>query len=102
MKLCNYYFLICILSSASSLTFADDDDDHDRAKLLMESGEIISLENILKNARNVHPGRILEIELETKKNKLIYEIEILDTQGSVWELKFDAYSGDLIEKEKED
>lgn len=101
MKFRNYYFLLCILSSAPSLIYADD-DDHDRAKLLMESGEIISLEDILKNARNVHPGRILEIELETKKNKLIYEIEILDKQGSVWELKFDAYSGDLIKKERED
>ncbi len=100
MRYFKYFFLICFLYLLPWPINADD--DHERAKKLMESGEIIPLENILKNARNVHPGKIIKVELETEKNKILYEIEILDKQGTVWELKFDAYSGKLLKKEKED
>ncbi|NOX44040.1 MAG: PepSY domain-containing protein [Gammaproteobacteria bacterium] len=105
MKHSNYFFLICILCLVPWLIYPDTDagadEDHDRAKLLVESGDIIPLENILEDARKFHTGKVIEVELETEQDKLIYEIEILDTQGTVWELKFDAYTGKLLKKEKE-
>lgn len=89
----------CLLVLLSIPLFADD--DHDEAKRLMESGEILALEIVLKKAREIQPGKVLEVELETKKNKMIYEIELLSTDGIVFELKFDARTGKHLSTEKE-
>ena len=104
MKLITYIILTSTLCLAPFMAHADDDytEDHDRARQLVESGDIVPLEDILKTSRDTHPGKILEVELETEQEQLVYEIEILDTQGIVWELKYDAYSGKLIKTEKED
>jgi uncharacterized membrane protein YkoI len=77
------------------------DDDHDKAKRLLESGDILALEVILKKAREIQPGKILEVEFETKKGKKIYEIELLNSEGIVYELKFDAKTGKHLSTEKE-
>ena len=69
---------------------------------LQESGQILSLEKITKFANAVKPGEILDTELERKKGRYIYEVELLDTKGQVWELKFDAKTGELIKLEVED
>lgn len=91
--------LLVILSA--SLYAGDDHYDHDHAKRLVESGEILALEVILKKARAIQPGKVLEVEFETKKGKHIYEIELLNTDGTVFELKFDAYSGKHLSTKKE-
>lgn len=78
------------------------DDDHEEAKRLVESGEILALEDVLKSARKIQPGKVLEVELETKKGKKIYEIELLNSDGIVFELKFDAKTGKHLSTEKED
>ena len=103
MKQITLLILAIILCLTQFMVHADDDStqDHDRAKQLMESGDIVPLENILKTSRDTHPGKVLEVELETERDKLVYEIEILDTQGIVWELKYDAYTGKLLNTEKE-
>ena len=78
------------------------DDDHDEAKHLVESGDILALEIILKKARKIQSGKVLEVELETKKGRKIYEIELLSSDGRVFELKFDAKTGKHLSTEKED
>jgi len=65
-------------------------------------GDILSLEQILEQARQHRPGRVLETELERKGGRYIYEIELLDDGGEVWEMKFDATSGELIKEKQED
>ncbi len=78
------------------------DADHLTARRLRDAGEILSLERIAERARAEKPGEILETDLKQKRGRYIYEIEILDAGGRVWELKFDARSGALIKLEKED
>jgi len=78
------------------------DDDHEQARRLVESGEILSLQEILERVRQIAPGKVLEVELEKKKNKMIYEIELLNPDGIVLELKFNAKSGQHLSTEKED
>ncbi|MDH5766661.1 MAG: PepSY domain-containing protein [Gammaproteobacteria bacterium] len=78
------------------------DNDHDMAKHLKDTGNILSLEIILKNARAIIPGKILEAELESEDGKLIYEIELLTPEGKVIELLFDAQTGKHIATEIED
>jgi uncharacterized membrane protein YkoI len=73
---------------------------HDDAKLLQEQGVIVPLERIVEDALRLHRGHVVETELERKKGKYIYEVEIVDEQGVLWELKYDARNGTLL-KSKE-
>lgn len=80
---------------------ADRDDDHLEARRLMESGSIQPLETILEQVLSQRPGRILEVELEGEDGRNVYEIELLDESGQVWELKLDAVTGEILDQEKE-
>lgn len=75
--------------------------DSSEARKLVEQGEILPLEDIISRVKQLYEGRILEVELEKKHDRLIYEIELITHQGLVWELYFDARSGQLI-KSKQD
>jgi uncharacterized membrane protein YkoI len=81
---------------------ASADDDHVAARKLRESGQILPLENIVERAHAHKAGEILETELERKHGRYIYEIEILDATGQVWEMKLDASTGELIKMERDD
>jgi uncharacterized membrane protein YkoI len=78
------------------------DDDHEKARRLKEAGSILPLQEVVKKAQAEHPGRVIEVELDDDDGRHIYEIELLDEQGEVWEFKFDAATGDLIKRERED
>lgn len=78
------------------------DDDHDRAHKLKQAGEILPLEQIIEKAHQHHQGRILETELEREDGRYVYELALLDDNGTVWEFEFDAKTGELIKQEKED
>lgn len=69
---------------------------------LREAGDIMPLETLLQNIRQDYPGRIIEIELDEEDDRYIYELEIVDTEGVVWELHFDAGTGELLERQLED
>ena len=77
-------------------------EDREEAAKLYGKGEIVGLETVIEKARAAHPGRVLEAELEAEHGRRYYEVEILGEDGVVWELKFDAASGDLIGKERDD
>ena len=76
--------------------------EHARVHSMAESNDILSLEQILHNARQQHAGRVLEIELEENHGSVYYEVEILDANGEVWEMNFDARSGELLGEDLED
>lgn len=78
------------------------ESDHDRARRLRDTGDILPLETLIERARTERPGRILELELKEKQDRLIYEVELVDEQGMVWELYFDARSGELLKSEQDD
>lgn len=78
------------------------DDSHLEARDLAREGKILPLQQILEHLEKIQPGQILELELERKRGLLIYEIELLDEQGTVWEFKLDAASGEILERELED
>lgn len=77
-------------------------EDHDEARSLMQQGEILPLNTIVDKAQTRHAGRVVESKLKEKHDKLVYEVEILDDKGEVWEMKFDAKTGTLLKEEQED
>jgi len=76
--------------------------EHDAIRSLQQRGAILPLQQILERARSHHQGRVLETELQQKGERYIYELELVDDQGQVWEMKFDAASGELLKEEQED
>lgn len=72
------------------------------AKRLSDAGVILPLEKIVAAAKKIKPGEVLESELEKKGKGYVYEIEILDARGQVWEVKLDAKTAQLIKLEKDD
>jgi hypothetical protein len=76
--------------------------DHENARKLVESGDIVPLETILEQLQKRGAGRVIDVELERKKGRLIYEIEQVDEQGIVREFIFDATDGRLLKEKIED
>lgn len=76
--------------------------DIDEVMRLKESGAIMSLEDLLEKVRREYPGRIIEIELEKENGKYVYEIDLVDENGIVWELELDASTGDLLKLKRDD
>ena len=90
------------LALAAGATGARD-IDQDEALALRRSGALQPLESLLARVRERHPGAtLLEVELEGKHERLIYELEVLGADGQVRELEFDARSGELLQDEEED
>lgn len=89
-------------SAPALLADAYSSGEYDRVRSLQQRGAILPLEQILERARAHHDGKVLESELEPQGEDYIYEIELVDDQGQVWEMKFDAASGELLEKQQED
>jgi len=76
-------------------------EDHDEAKKLKDAGTILPLEQVLRQARRDRPGRVVETELEKKRGGYVYEIKIVDEQGVVHELEYDARSGGQLKEKRE-
>ena len=91
---------IVVIFSLIGTGHARADDDHLRAKDLVESGEILPLEKILLDAFQNRQWRLLEAELEDEHGRYIYELEILDDKGKVRKLKYDAKTGLAIQGKK--
>ena len=92
--------LIAMAVMISTLSLADV--GFKEARRLTESGAILPLGDLIPKIQALQPGRILELELEREGNRYLYEFEILDEQGMVWEFKLDAATGEIVERELED
>ncbi len=77
------------------------DEDRRKAAQLLQEGTIQPLDGFLDQARALRGGRVIEVELESEGGRHFYEVEILDDEGHLWEMKFDASSGELVEEERE-
>ena len=85
-------------SPSRSHGWEDDDHSHDRARRAMESGEILTMIEILRRIRPQAPGRVLDTELEHEHGRWIYEIKFLDPQGRLYELEIDAQNGQILRR----
>jgi len=82
--------------------FAFAGDDYIEARQLHESGKILPLELILKHARQIYPGKVLDVELENEDGRIIYEVEILAKSGIVMEVYIDAETGKILLSKEDD
>lgn len=100
---------ILILAAAlltASPAFADQgrgrSGDHDDARRAVELRQALPLTRILEIAQGAVPGEIIEVELDHKHDRLIYEVDILTQTGRLRQVEIDAQTGAVLEVEDED
>ncbi|MEQ8483070.1 MAG: PepSY domain-containing protein [Pseudomonadales bacterium] len=92
--------LAAACASAAGAPASAEAADARRARAAVDAGRYVPLEDIISDARQRHPGRIVEVELDEDDDE--YEIEILTPDGRKIELEYDARSGRLLEEELDD
>lgn len=78
-------------------TLASERLDHDEVKRLRETGQILSMDEVMASAQSVQPGQMVEAELEREAGAYRYEIKILASDGRIHVLDLDAATGEVIE-----
>jgi uncharacterized membrane protein YkoI len=89
------------LLAVISYPLAENKRSQDRARQLRENKDILPLEQILEQAKARHPGRLIEAELDQEENNWIYQIEILDENGVVWKMDYDATTSKLLKADQD-
>lgn len=87
---------LVVAALAAVPSYAGDGHDHDRARQALEAGEILPLRTILDRVERDYPGQIMEVELEQKGERWIYEVKVLRTGGALVKLKFDGRTGNVL------
>ncbi|MEH6625706.1 MAG: PepSY domain-containing protein [Motiliproteus sp.] len=89
--------MISVLASASlpPLLLADSLNQDDVLPLLKQ-GALIPLETLLERHRDKLKGRLIDLELEHERGRLVYELELIDDQGVVREYLIDASNGEWL------
>ena len=86
-----FLFLLSSPSLSTSL-------DHKAAREALLRGDIKPLADVLSVAAKIEAGNVIEVKLERKQDRYIYEIDILTSEGRKVELYLDASSLQLIRK----
>ena len=96
-------FLALAAGTTSGIVAADDDDPgFGQIREWVRSGRILPLQQILDRYQPRYGGRLLDLEVEHEDGIIIYELEVLQDDGRVIELKVDARDGRLLKREIED
>lgn len=92
-------FLASMILATMGVSQGAEATDQDDALRLQESGEILPLPTILRNAQAIQRGKLLEAEIRQENGVRIYELEIYGDDGRYYDLKFDARTGKLLKRE---
>ncbi len=87
---------LLFLSVLTLPVFAFDLGDHDRARQALEAGEILPLDKVIEKVNKESPGQVIEVELERKNGRWVYEIKQLRSGGLLVKLLVDARDGTQI------
>jgi uncharacterized membrane protein YkoI len=77
-------------------SMAHSEPDQNRARAALQAGEILPLGAILTRLTQTQPGQVLEVELERKDGRWLYEIKLLQPGGGLLKLELDARSGEVL------
>ncbi len=94
--------LAVLLMACAAMGTAWASDSQSIARKLQASGDILPLRVLLETVQKQVTGHILELELEMRDDRLIYEMEVLDERGWIWEYHLDARTGQVIKASRED
>ena len=61
----------------------------------------VTIEQAIKTASEKVPGKVVEVELEMKHDKAVWEVQVVTAENKVMEVHIDAGSGAVIDVEEE-
>lgn len=106
IRSCFVVMALAMLLVAPVTARADGDDDQERARRAMLSGEVRPLSELLANVESMYEGEVIEVELEEDDDGawfgaqgqpvFLYEIKLLTPQGNLVKLEFDAKTLELL------
>lgn len=95
-------FLVMAVGTISTPVWADRDIKPETVRAWVEAGKILSFEEIFQLNKSHLSGEILDLEVEKKHGRIVYEIEKLKENGEVSEVYIDAVTGQFLKEEAED
>ncbi len=72
-------------------------DDHERARRMVQAGEIAPLRDVLGEMNKRFHGTMLEVELQNVDGRWLYDIRLLTPAGWIIDLFYDAKTKQLVE-----
>ena len=92
-----------LLAAALSLHSAQAKEsfDQDDAREALRKGEVMPLTAILRIVAKRQPGTVIAVDVEIRKGRLIYEIDVITREGRRRELRLDARRGKILAVEDE-
>lgn len=102
MKKTNWILIGASALLASTLASAEPAGDTPTVRQLVQEGKVIPLEQLLATHRERLQGRILDMEVERERGRVVYELEFIDEQGVVREAQIDAQTGEWIKDKVSD
>lgn len=93
--------LLIVLLLLAAASVQADDNDQELARQLTRSGDIVPLEKVIARTVKEYGGNLLEAELEKEGGQYVYELQMLMSDGVVWEYIYDAKTAKLIRKHRE-
>jgi uncharacterized membrane protein YkoI len=91
-----------VVGTISVATQAGDELDTSTVREWVSQGRILSVEQIAKQNEDRIAAKILDVEVEEKHGQILYEFQVINAQGDVRELYFDAQSGSFVKEEEKD
>ncbi len=92
--------LVLVLGVACALptqAWSGERADHDEAREALVRGQVMPLKQVLEQLARQRPGgHILEVELESKRGRWVYEIKQMEPGGQLVKLKLDARTGEVL------
>ncbi len=95
-------FLVMAVGTTSTWVWAGRDIKPEAVRDWVESGKILSFEEIFQLNKSYLSGKILDLEVEKQHGRIVYEIEQLKENGEVSEVYIDAVTGQFIKEKAED
>lgn len=90
---------VLVLALSGAAVGGDRDHDHDRARAALRAGEVVPLRDVLSVVEREFRGEMVEVELDERRGRLVYEVKLLTPDGSIIELYYDARTKALLKAE---
>ena len=90
---------IMLLGVAAGVARDDKGHEHDAIRGALQRGEVLPLAKILAIAQEKVPGDVIEVDLESKRGAIVYEIKVLTQSGRVREIYINARDGTVLKIE---
>jgi uncharacterized membrane protein YkoI len=68
----------------------------------VQGGELMPLGRVLDILRTERQGEVVEIELDVDDGRVIYDFDVLTSEGRLYAVAIDAVTGQVVEVELED